>query len=76
MNDNETVTISAEYFAKLHRLANEYINICKECREEHTAEEFNAIVKERDGLKAKLAEVSADCAWCEREYGEADNARA
>ena len=24
----------------------------------------------------KLAEVSADCAWCEREYGEADNARA
>ena len=24
----------------------------------------------------KLAEVAADCAWCEREYGEADNARA
>ena len=24
----------------------------------------------------KLAEIAADCAWCEREYGEADNARA
>lgn len=24
----------------------------------------------------KLAEVASDCAWCEREYGEADNARA
>ena len=24
----------------------------------------------------KLAEVAADCAWCDREYGEADNARA
>ena len=24
----------------------------------------------------KLAEISADCAWCEREYGEADNAHA
>ena len=54
MSDNETVTISADYFAKLHRLANETINICKECREEHTAEEFNAIKKERDELRAKL----------------------
>ena len=24
----------------------------------------------------KLAEIAAGCAWCEREYGEADNARA
>ena len=24
----------------------------------------------------KLAEIAADCTWCEREYGEADNARA
>ena len=24
----------------------------------------------------KLAEIAADCAWCEREYGEATNARA
>ena len=24
----------------------------------------------------KLAEIAADCAWCDREYGEADNARA
>ena len=24
----------------------------------------------------KLAEIAADCAWCEREYWEADNARA
>lgn len=55
MTDNETVTISADYFAKLHRLANETINICKECREEHTAEEFNALKKERDELKAKFA---------------------
>ena len=23
-----------------------------------------------------LAEVAANCAWCEREYGEVDNARA
>ena len=23
-----------------------------------------------------IAEVAADCAWCERTYGEADNARA
>lgn len=24
----------------------------------------------------KLAEIAADCAWCERKYGEATNARA
>lgn len=24
----------------------------------------------------KLAEIADDCAWCEMEYGEADNARA
>ena len=24
----------------------------------------------------KLAEVAADCAWCEREYGEVDDAHA
>ena len=24
----------------------------------------------------KLAEIATDCAWCEREYGEAENARA
>lgn len=24
----------------------------------------------------KLAEIAADCAWCEREYVEVDNARA
>lgn len=57
MTDNETVTISSEYFLKLHRLANETINICKECREEHTAEEFNALKKERDELKAKMMDV-------------------
>ena len=56
MADNTNkVTIDADYFAKLHRLANESINICKECREEHTAEEFNALKKERDELKAKFA---------------------
>ena len=55
MTDDETVTISADYFAKLHRLANESINIFKECREEHTAEEFNALKNERDDLKAKFA---------------------
>lgn len=32
---------------------------------------------ETDGIVIhKLAEISADCAWCEREYGEANNARA
>ena len=55
MTDDETVTISADYFAKLHRLANESINICKEYREEHTAEEFNSLKKERDELKARFA---------------------
>ena len=23
----------------------------------------------------KLAEIAADCAWCERDYGKVDNAR-
>ena len=56
MADNTNkVTIDADYFAKLHRLANESINICKECREEHTAEEFNALKKECDELRAKFA---------------------
>lgn len=32
---------------------------------------------ESDPIMAhKLAEVKAECEWCEREYGEADNARA
>lgn len=57
MTDNEQVTISAAYFAELWKKANETDNICKECREEHTADEFVAIAKERDELKAKLEDA-------------------
>ena len=30
----------------------------------------------KDEIHEKIAEIAADCAWCEREYGEAENARA
>lgn len=41
-------------------------------------EAVNAIIAyETDAItQHKLAEIAADCAWCEREYGEEDNARA
>lgn len=48
----EQVTISAAFFAELWMKAEEADDICKSCREEHTAEEFNALVKERDELRA------------------------
>ena len=56
MTDNNKVTIDADYFYELFRKANETDGICKECREEHTAEEFKALRRERDELKARLAD--------------------
>ena len=71
MTDNETVTISADYFAKLHRMANETDNIYEEsnamlnaltnrCYElikktNKDAKELLALSNERDELKAKFA---------------------
>ena len=61
MADNNKVTIDAAFFSELFRKANETDAICKECCEEHTAEEFNALAKERDELKAKLAGECKNC---------------
>ena len=67
MNDDETVTISADYFAKLHRLEYATENICNvlgalaKKRDELVkktnkyAKELLALSNERDELKAKFA---------------------
>ena len=67
MADNETVTISVDYFTKLHRLANATDNICKDldalankCDElvkktNKYEKELLALSNERDELKAKFA---------------------
>ena len=67
MTDNETVIISADYFSKLYRLANDADNILKEAnaidnkcdklikKANKDAKELLALSKERDELKAKFA---------------------
>lgn len=65
MADNTNkVTIDAAFFCELFRKANETDDICKSCREEHTAEEFNALVKERDELKHQLELKDEQCRGC------------
>ena len=68
MTDNETVTISSEYFFKLLQMA---------MKSEMSLETINALAKELDELKAKLDDAKAHyCTSATGKLGDACNVAA